>query len=213
MPPANTGLTYPAAPLRQDEVEALLRAAGSTVPGLRAQALVAVCWRAGARVSEALHLEVGDVDTASGDLHLRVTKGRKQEASPGRSRPNRPRDSAPLARDARPPHRHPTLGLRVLHQLRQAPHDVGHPALDGAPRTAGLPRAPRACARAPAQLCGPGRPRWPRAPDRPGGARACEPRDDRHLPAPRRTSGGSRSDAHPHLGSVRDSAARHSACQ
>jgi hypothetical protein len=43
--PANAGLTYPAAPLRQDKVEALLQAAGSKVPGLQAQALVAVCWR------------------------------------------------------------------------------------------------------------------------------------------------------------------------
>ena len=77
MAPANAGRTYLAAPLCQHEVEALLQAASSTVPGLRAQALMAVCWRAAARVSEALHLEVGDVDMASGDLHLRVTKGGK----------------------------------------------------------------------------------------------------------------------------------------
>jgi len=77
MAPANAGLTYPAYPLRQDEVEGLLQAAGSTVPGLRGQVLLAVCWRAGARVSEALDLEVADIDTASGDLHLRVTKGKK----------------------------------------------------------------------------------------------------------------------------------------
>jgi len=77
MAPRNAGRTYPASPLRQDEVEALLQAAGSTIPGLRAQALVAVCWRAGARVSEALHLEVLDLDTVAGDLHLRVTKGGK----------------------------------------------------------------------------------------------------------------------------------------
>ena len=45
MAPANAGRTYPPAPLHQHEVEALLQAAGSTVPGLRAQALLAVCWR------------------------------------------------------------------------------------------------------------------------------------------------------------------------
>jgi len=77
MAPANAERTYPPSPLSQDEVEALLLAAGSTVPGLRAQAPLAICWRAGARVSEALHLEVPDIDTTSGDLHLRVTKGRK----------------------------------------------------------------------------------------------------------------------------------------
>ena len=60
--PANRGKRYPADVLRRDEVEALLNACGSSARGARNKALLAVLWRTGARIGEALALRPLDVN-------------------------------------------------------------------------------------------------------------------------------------------------------
>ena len=54
--------TYPPEPLDHDEVMALLTACGDDLLGLRDRALIAVMYRAGLRVSEALALLPKDID-------------------------------------------------------------------------------------------------------------------------------------------------------
>ncbi len=54
--------TYPPEPLDQDEVMMLLTACGNDPLGLRDRALIAVMYRAGLRVSEALALLPKDID-------------------------------------------------------------------------------------------------------------------------------------------------------
>ena len=54
--------TYPPEPLDHDEIMSLLRACGDDMLGLRDRALVAVMYRAGLRVSEALALLPKDID-------------------------------------------------------------------------------------------------------------------------------------------------------
>ena len=62
-PPTNKGRRFPAELLSPDEVRALLRACSSRAPtGIRNRALIAVLYRGGLRVSEALALHVKDID-------------------------------------------------------------------------------------------------------------------------------------------------------
>lgn len=62
--------------LSADEVRALIAACSNRAPtGVRNRALLAVLWRCGLRVSEALGLEARDVDLDAGTLRVRHGKG------------------------------------------------------------------------------------------------------------------------------------------
>ena len=64
--------------LTEPEAIALIRACSSRAPtGVRNRALIAVLWRSGLRISEALALELRDVDLQAGSLRVRHGKGDK----------------------------------------------------------------------------------------------------------------------------------------
>jgi len=66
----------PAEILTEPEVLALIRACSASAPsGVRNRALIAVLWRAGLRVGEALALELRDVDLPLGTVRVRHGKG------------------------------------------------------------------------------------------------------------------------------------------
>ncbi|MQA74930.1 MAG: tyrosine-type recombinase/integrase [Solirubrobacterales bacterium] len=74
--PANKGRRYPAEILSAEEVGSLLRAASPRAPtGLRARALIALLYRGGLRVFEALALHPKDVDERSGTVTVLAGKG------------------------------------------------------------------------------------------------------------------------------------------
>lgn len=74
--PANRGRRYPAEVLTPAEIDGLLRACSGRAPtGIRNRALLAVCYRSGLRISEALALAPKDVDVASGTLTVLHGKG------------------------------------------------------------------------------------------------------------------------------------------
>ena len=74
--PANKGRRFPAELLSPDEVRALLRACSSRAPtGIRNRALIAVLYRGGLRISEALALYAKDVDQAVGTVTVLHGKG------------------------------------------------------------------------------------------------------------------------------------------
>ena len=58
--PKNRGMRYPADPPRAEEIIAVMRAAAANAHGLRVRALIAVIWRGGLRISEALALTESD---------------------------------------------------------------------------------------------------------------------------------------------------------
>jgi integrase len=58
-------------PPRPAEIIVVMRQAGHDRHGLRLRALIAVRWRAGLRISEALALTETDIDTARGSLLIR----------------------------------------------------------------------------------------------------------------------------------------------
>ncbi|MFI5064086.1 MAG: tyrosine-type recombinase/integrase [Streptosporangiales bacterium] len=77
-PPPNKGHRYPAEPLSAEEVSLLLRGCSLRAPtGIRNRALIAVMYRAGLRVSEALALRPSDVNTTDGTLRVLHGKGDK----------------------------------------------------------------------------------------------------------------------------------------
>jgi integrase len=76
--PKNKGIRYPADPPRVEEIIAVMRRAGANAHGLRVRALVAVLWRAGLRISEALALSESDVDPRRGAVLVRHGKGDKR---------------------------------------------------------------------------------------------------------------------------------------
>ena len=76
--PKNRGMRYPADPPRAEEIIAVMRAAGANAHGLRVRALIAVIWRGGLRISEALALTESDVDARRGSLLVRHGKGDKR---------------------------------------------------------------------------------------------------------------------------------------
>jgi site-specific recombinase XerD len=79
--PHNKGMTYPPDPPRPEEIILVMRQAGSGRHGLRIRALIAVLWRAGLRISEALALTETDVDPRRGSLLIRHGKNdRRREA-------------------------------------------------------------------------------------------------------------------------------------
>jgi integrase/recombinase XerD len=68
----------PAEVLSELEALALLRACSTRAPtGIRNRALIAVLWRCGLRISEALALQPRDVDLQAGILRVRHGKGDK----------------------------------------------------------------------------------------------------------------------------------------
>ncbi|MGI8507414.1 MAG: hypothetical protein ACR2MK_11565 [Solirubrobacteraceae bacterium] len=64
--PNNKGMRYPADPPRVKEIVAVMRQAGEDRHGLRIRAVIAVLWRGGLRISEALALSETDVDQQRG---------------------------------------------------------------------------------------------------------------------------------------------------
>ena len=64
--------------LSEAEAVALIKACSARAPtGIRNRALIAVLWRSGLRISEALALELRDVDLEAGTLRVRHGKGDK----------------------------------------------------------------------------------------------------------------------------------------
>jgi site-specific recombinase XerD len=76
--PHNKGMQFPPDPPRSEEIIVVMRQAGHDRHGLRLRALIAVLWRAGLRISEALALNETDIDTARGSLLIRHGKGDKR---------------------------------------------------------------------------------------------------------------------------------------
>jgi integrase len=76
--PRNKGMEYPADPPRAEEIVLVMRRAGHGRHGLRVRALIAVWWRAGLRISEALALNETDLDPARGSVLVRHGKGDKR---------------------------------------------------------------------------------------------------------------------------------------
>jgi len=76
--PRNKGRRYPADPPRVEEIVAVMRAARIGASAMRTRGLIAVLWRAGLRVSEALALTESDLDPARGALLVRHGKGDKR---------------------------------------------------------------------------------------------------------------------------------------
>ena len=73
--PGNKGRSYPADPPRVEEIVAVMRQAGAGVHGDRLRGLIAVLWRAGLRIGEALDLHEGDLERGRGALLVRQGKG------------------------------------------------------------------------------------------------------------------------------------------
>ncbi len=74
--PSNKGRRFPAELLLPDEARALLRACSAKAPtGIRNRALIAVLYRGGLRVSEALALYVKDVEESAGTVTVLHGKG------------------------------------------------------------------------------------------------------------------------------------------
>jgi site-specific recombinase XerD len=64
--------------LSEPEAIALIKACSTRAPtGIRNRALIAVLWRSGLRISEALALELRDIDLQAGTLRVRHGKGDK----------------------------------------------------------------------------------------------------------------------------------------
>jgi len=79
--PRNKGMRYPADPPRVEEIIAVMRQAGEDRHGLRMRAVIAVLWRSGLRISEALALSETDVDQRRGSLLIRHGKNDKRRES------------------------------------------------------------------------------------------------------------------------------------
>ena len=77
-PPRNKGLRYPPDPPTVEEIIAVMRAAGDRPDGLRLRGVIAVLWRAGLRISEALALAESDLDRTRGAVLVRRGKGGKR---------------------------------------------------------------------------------------------------------------------------------------
>ncbi len=74
----NKGQKLPGEVLRREEVAALMRACSTRAPtGLRNRALLALLYRSGLRISEALALKPRDLDAKAGTVRVRQGKGGK----------------------------------------------------------------------------------------------------------------------------------------
>ncbi len=75
---SSTSRRRPPEVLTEAEVIVLIRACSARAPtGVRNRALIAVLWRSGLRISEALALELRDIDLDAGTLRVRHGKGDK----------------------------------------------------------------------------------------------------------------------------------------
>ena len=73
---ATTSRRRPPEVLTEAEAIALIRACSTRAPtGVRNRALIAVLWRSGLRISEALSLELRDLDLEAGSIRVRHGKG------------------------------------------------------------------------------------------------------------------------------------------
>jgi site-specific recombinase XerD len=77
--PGNKGPRYPADPPKVEEIVAVMRAAGGGAHGPRLRGLVAILWRSGLRIQEALALTEGDLDQRGSLLVRRGKGGRRRE--------------------------------------------------------------------------------------------------------------------------------------
>lgn len=74
--PANYGMKLPAEPLTVSEARSLLAACSRRgAAGIRDRALYAVLWRCGLRISEALALELKDLNLDTGEIRVLHGKG------------------------------------------------------------------------------------------------------------------------------------------
>ena len=69
------GRRYPPDPRRTEEIIAVMRCCGDGLHGDRARGLIAVLWRAGLRIQEALDLGELDLDARRGSVLVRSGKG------------------------------------------------------------------------------------------------------------------------------------------
>jgi hypothetical protein len=76
--PPNKGQCYPADPPTVEEIILVMRQAGPGRYADRTRALIAILWRAGLRISEALALTESDLDPKTGSVLVRVGKGGKR---------------------------------------------------------------------------------------------------------------------------------------
>ncbi|MCW3032511.1 MAG: tyrosine recombinase XerC [Solirubrobacterales bacterium] len=78
----NKGRKFPPEPLTADEAQALIDVIKGNGPlAMRNRALLALLWRSGVRVSEALALKPADVDLDRGSVRVLNGKGRKDRVS------------------------------------------------------------------------------------------------------------------------------------
>ena len=77
-PPRNKGAQYPADPPTVEEVVSVMRIVGDRADGHRLRALIALLWRAGLRISEALALQESELDRSHGAVLVRHGKGGKR---------------------------------------------------------------------------------------------------------------------------------------
>jgi integrase/recombinase XerD len=68
------GVRYPPEARTREEIERLLEACGRSWTGRRNRALLVLLWRCGLRISEALALEMRDVELRRGRVHVRHGK-------------------------------------------------------------------------------------------------------------------------------------------
>jgi site-specific recombinase XerC len=76
--PRNKGEVYPADPPTVEEIVAVMRSIDGGPEGRRLCALIVLLWRAGLRISEALSLHEGDLDSSRGAVLVRRGKGGKR---------------------------------------------------------------------------------------------------------------------------------------
>ncbi len=76
--PPNKGLRYPADPPTVEEIIVVMREAGPGAYADRTRGLIAILWRAGLRISEALALTESELDPKTGSVLVRVGKGGKR---------------------------------------------------------------------------------------------------------------------------------------
>jgi site-specific recombinase XerD len=76
--PPNKGLRYPADPPTVEEIIIVMREAGPGPYADRVRGLIAILWRAGLRISEALVLTETDLDPRTGSVLIRAGKGGKR---------------------------------------------------------------------------------------------------------------------------------------
>jgi integrase len=76
--PPNKGQRYPADPPTVEEIILVMRQAGPGPYADRTRGLIAILWRAGLRVSEALALTETDLDPKTGSVLVRQGKGGKR---------------------------------------------------------------------------------------------------------------------------------------